>query len=91
MKTKQVIVTENGKTLLDPKDGFIVLGAIFVSQIDNNGNPTGGLIGDSKTADTILNAGVKPTAYSLEDFIEALCIDPFELKRIAENLMPHIR
>ena len=91
MNKKQIVISENGKSLVDPKDGFILLGSIFVSQLDDNGNPTGGLIGDAKTADIILNSGITPTAYSIEDFIKALDIDPYELKRIAEKLIQHTR
>ncbi len=91
MEITSVIKTEKGQLLTTPKDGFIVLGCIFVSQVDTNGNPNGGLIGDGNTAEKILDAGVKPTAYTWQDFIKALMIDPYELKRFAEEQIPHSR
>ena len=91
MKTEQIIISESGEKLIDPKEGFILYGSIFVSQLDENGLPNGGLLGDGKTTEKIIDAGIKPTAYSVKDFIKSLGIDPFELKRIAEEMIPRER
>jgi hypothetical protein len=87
IKKSTQVFTENDKIIQDPNEGFIVLGCIFKAEVDDSGVPVGGLIGDSRTADEILNNGVQPTAYTNKDFIRALLIDPYALKRIAEELI----
>jgi hypothetical protein len=80
MKIESVIVAEDGTKLLTPKDGFILVGSVYVSKIDDNGKPEGGLLGNGDCNNV--------SAYSVRDFIRALGIDPYELLQIAKSLMP---
>jgi hypothetical protein len=91
MKIQKTIISEKGSILSNPKEGFILYGCVFVSEIDEAGMPTGGLLGDAKTAEKIIESGVEPKAYSVREFIEALNIDPFELSRIADGMKPKTR
>lgn len=86
MKTVVNIQTESGKILTDPEQGIIVVGSIFKAHIDTCQNPIGGLIGNAKDTEKMLNTGITKHAYTNKEFIKALCIDPFELCRIAEEL-----
>jgi len=45
MKLEQVIVSENGTKLFNPEDGFIITGNIYVASVNEDGKPSGGLIG----------------------------------------------
>lgn len=85
MKQQITYITESGKPLNNSDDGFIIYGCIL--KADNEG----GVFGGGETMKALKEAGVEPAAYTNEEFIKQLAIDPFELKRIAESLMLHTR
>ncbi len=45
MSEKRYPVTDSGEEILDPEDGFIIQGNIYVAQLDEKGKPNGGLVG----------------------------------------------
>jgi len=85
MKIKQIVVSEGGKELLSPKDGIILQGCVFVSEIAEDGTPHGGLLGDGKTVEAMLNAKVPFRAYSWEEFLDGVSADPQMLMQYAQK------
>lgn len=80
------IKTDSGIELENPEDGFIIRGCIFVARVDDNGEPNGGLFGNSKMATILEDINIKPNCYSVEEFIRGLYIDPDNLIEIANKL-----
>ena len=90
MKTKTVLVSEDGKILTNESDGFIIQGNIYVSDLKEDGQPNGGLIGNS-FPDDIDKSKVKLLCYTKKDFLRALGYTWEELQQITEEMMPHTR
>ena len=84
METKKIVISESGEEL-GPKDGFIVQGCIFPSNVDGEGLPKGVLYGDGKTRDILLNKYVPFRAFSIKEFIEGLGISPKKLREVADQ------
>ena len=76
MKTQSIFITESGKPLVNKDDGFIVYGTIF------KGDGVSGLIG---SMDEDGNPSVEGSAYTVEEFIDALCIPIADLERYVES------
>ncbi len=71
MKTKQIIVTESGKDLVNADDGVVFGGALF------KGDAQGGLLGDGVAAAELLeNSVIEFKAYTNFEFFDALGLDP---------------
>jgi hypothetical protein len=88
MKIKQVVVSEGGKELLSAKDGVIIQGCLFVSEIGENGIPHGGLIGDGPTMEAMEKAEVPFRAFSWQELLQALKIPPQELHAYIQQGTP---
>ena len=85
VKCRVMPITENGKTLENPEDGFIVVGNIFVSKLDSHGMPHGGLIGrgyDTDSKGRILETDLHRGCYSKGDMLDALSYTNDELVEI---------
>lgn len=70
MKTKQIIVTESGKDLVNADDGVVFGGVLF------KGDAQGGILGDGNTAELLEKSGIEFKAYTNFEFFDALCLDP---------------
>lgn len=68
MKKVEVIETESGRLLTHQDDGFIVYGAILKPQ-------NLGLFGGMKEMEIIEDSGIEGKAYTLEEFLDGLCIN----------------
>jgi hypothetical protein len=88
MKIKQVVVSEGGKELLSGKDGVIVQGCIFASEINENGVPYGGLVGDGPAMEAMEKADVPFRAFSWQELLQALQIPPQELHAYMQHSTP---
>ena len=87
MRQVTKIQTDSGQVLLDPNDGFVHCGVLF------KGDGEGGLIGDAHMAEA-LNSIVGPEhwhAYTVFEFLDALCLDPQVFKQYYESKQPKIR
>lgn len=93
------IIAEDGTKLEKPEDGFIVQGNIYVAQVDKNGIPRGGLIGnafptvpsiydDSETDENhkFAKHEIRLFAYSKADFLRALGYTKEELIKIINEM-----
>ena len=78
--TTTKVLSDSGKEL-GPRDGFIVQGCIFVSMVNQEGIPQGGLIGSGKEAEMISKAGVPYSVFDKMQMLEALSYTAEELKR----------
>ena len=67
MKTVELFVTESGKILQTPDDGFIIHGTLF------KGDNQGGLIGDKETVEASKN--IPGRAFTNFELLDALCLD----------------
>ena len=69
MKTIELIVTDSGKVLTSPDDGFVLYGALM------KGNGQGGLLGSGLKIQAIHDAGVDGVALTNFEFFDALSLD----------------
>ena len=78
MKKVEVIETESRRLLTHQDDGFIVYGAILKPQ-------NLGLFGSSKELEVISRVGIEGKAYTLEEFLDGLCINDSMLRNYCDK------
>lgn len=80
MKKVEYFMTESGKVLLEPDDGFIIHGTLFKADGE------GGLIGDKETCEA--SKDVPGRAYTNYEFLDALCLDLSVLQSYINSRQP---
>lgn len=84
------VTTHSQKLLCDEKDGFIVDGNIYVSRLDEDGEPYGGLIGrkmaEPDADGKIAASEILRTTLTRAELLRALFFTPEELRAAADWL-----
>jgi len=91
VRSKLVPISDSGKMMTRPEEGFIVVGNIYVAEVGEDGRPRGGLIGNAFPVtrcrhEKFALGDVKTYVFTRQEFLQALCIEPEDLRGLADDI-----